>query len=76
MQYTHVILEYTDTCNGQYTCTYIAVYASHAHFKDLWTNTCGLVSRRGTCFWDCRSMHMQQSVKNVRSSKRTYIVVP
>ena len=32
-----------------------AVYASHAHLNDLWTNTCRLVSRRGTCFWDCRS---------------------
>ena len=74
MQYTHVILEYTDTCNEQYTCTYIVVYASHAHFKDLWTNTCGLVSRRGTCFWDCRSTHVQQSVKSVRMTKRTYTI--
>ena len=33
-----------------------AVYASRAHLNNLWTNTCGLVSRRGTCFWDCRSI--------------------
>ena len=26
------------------------MYAS-THLNDLWTNTCGLISRRGTCFW-------------------------
>ena len=29
-----------------------SVHASHAHLNDLWTNTCGIVSRRGMCFWD------------------------
>ena len=28
------------------------VYALCAHLNDLWTNTCGLVSKDGTCFWD------------------------
>ena len=23
--------------------------------NDLWTNMCGIFSRRGMCFWDCRS---------------------
>ena len=36
-----------------------AVYASCAHLDNLWTNMCGLVSRRSMCFWDCRSMHVQ-----------------
>ena len=45
-----------------------------AHLNDLWTNTCGLVSRCSTCFWDCRSMHVQWSVKNVRRAKRTYYI--
>ena len=44
-----------------------AVYATRAHLNDLSTNTCGLVSRRGTCFWDCRSI---RSVKSVRRGKR------
>ena len=34
---------------------YVSQYASRVHLNDLWTNTCGLVSRLGTCFWDCRS---------------------
>ena len=50
------------------------VYALCVHLNDLWRNTCGLVSRRGTCFWDCRSMHVQHSVKSVRRAKHTYYV--
>ena len=45
------------------------------HLNDLWTNTCGLVSRRGTCFWDGSVMHVQRSVKSVRrKAKRMYYV--
>ena len=50
------------------------VYASPVHLNDLWTNMCALVSRHGTCFWDCRAMHVQWSVKSVRRAKRTYYV--
>ena len=47
----------------------------HAHLNNLWINTCGLVSRHGMCFWDCRSMHVQQSGKSVRRrAKCTYHV--
>ena len=34
-----------------------------------------MLSLRATCFWECGSMHVQQSVKNVRRrAKRTYYV--
>ena len=34
-----------------------------------------MVSLRATCFWECGSMHVQRSVKNVRRrAKRTYYV--
>ena len=47
----------------------------HMHLHDLWTNTCGLVSRCGTCFWDGSVMHVQRSVKSVRrKAKHTYYV--
>ena len=45
-----------------------------AHLNDLWTNMCRLVSRHGACFWDCRFVHVQRSVKSVRRAKRTYYV--
>ena len=53
-----------------------ASYASRVHLNDLWTNMCcvDLVSTHGTCFWDCRFMHVQQSVKIVRRAKHMYYI--
>ena len=51
-----------------------AVYASHVRLNDLWTNMCGLVSTCGTCFWDCRSVHVQRSVKSVMRVKCMYYI--
>ena len=54
-------------------CTYLPCLPC-VHLNDLWTNMCGLISRRGTCFWDCRFMHVQWSVKSVRRAKHTYYI--
>ena len=61
-------------CLAVFQLYVFAVYASLVHLNNLWTNTCGLVSRCGTCFWDCQSMHVQRSVKSVRRAKCTYYV--
>ena len=54
-------------------CTYSQCMPC-VHLNDLWTNMCGLVSRRGTCFWDYRFVHVQRSVKSVRRAMHTYYV--
>ena len=56
------------------------VYASRAQITNLWTNTCGLFSRRVMCFWDCRSCMCNkvwkvwggQSVQSVRTTMKEF----
>ena len=54
------------------------MYISHAYLNDPWTNTCRLVSRRGTYFWagqSCMCNAYEWGVESVRKkAKRTHYV--
>ena len=44
----------------------------HVHLNDLWTNTCIIVNRRGTCFWDAqpRAMKCERGASELRNETK------